>query len=198
MYLGPPIDDPELLDRLTAEYRALLARANGYVAYHGGLHVRGACLTPEWHSLRDAWEGERALHRYFPVLSPTDIPFAQDALGDQYLLRQGAVHRLSGETGEFESLGLDLADFDSAVRADPVGYLRLEPLEAFRAEGGVLEPGQLLSVYPPYCVRTKDPRRSFRAIPAAERLEFLAALAAQLRDVADGTEVTFEIGNPAS
>lgn len=198
MYVGPPIDDPEILDRLPPEYRELLTRVNGYVAYFGGLHVRGASLTPEWHSLRGAWKGEQALHRLFPVLSPADIPFAQDALGDQYLLRHGTVHRLSGETGELESLGLALADFDARVRADPVGYLRLEPLEAFRAEGGVLEPGQLLSVHPPYCVRTDDSHRSFRAIPAAERLALLASLAAQLRDVADGAEVTFETGKPAS
>ena len=47
MFVGPPIDDAEMLDRLPAEYRDLLTRANGYIAYHGGLHVRGACLSPE-------------------------------------------------------------------------------------------------------------------------------------------------------
>lgn len=196
MYIGPPIDDFQILDRLPPEYRELLARANGYVAYHGGFHVRGACRTPEWHSLRYACEGERALHRLFPAVSARDIPFAQDALGDQYLLRGGIVHRLSGETGELDSLGLNLADFDAAVRADPVGYLGLDPLEAFRAEGGVLEPGQLLSVYPPYCMRTDDSRRSFRAIAAGDRLGFLASLAAQLRDVPDGAEVTLETEKP--
>ena len=199
MYVGPPIDDVEILERLPPEYRELLTRANGYVAYHGGLHVRGACHTPEWHSLRNAWEGKHALHRIFPTVSPEDIPFAQDALGDQYLLQESRVHRLSGETGELEPLGVDLADFDAAVRADPVGYLSLEPLEAFRAEGGVLDPGQLLSVHPPYCVDVvADARRSFRAVAAADRLAFLASLAAQLRGVSDGARVTFEVGEAAS
>jgi hypothetical protein len=32
--------------------------------------------------------------------------------------------------------------------------------EAFRATGGVLQPGQLLSVYPPYCVDGADVSRS--------------------------------------
>ena len=61
MYVGPPIDDPEMLERLPSEYRSLLAQANGYVAFHGGLHVRGACLIPEWHSLRAAsgWRARR-------------------------------------------------------------------------------------------------------------------------------------------
>jgi hypothetical protein len=35
MYLGPPIDDPEILARLPAEYAELLTHANGYV-YRAG------------------------------------------------------------------------------------------------------------------------------------------------------------------
>src|SRR5687768_13893517 len=85
MYLGPPIDDEEMLARLPAEYRRLLGEVNGYVAYHGGLHVRGACSTPEWHSLRAAWFGEEAIHRQFPAVSAEDVPFAEDALGDQFV-----------------------------------------------------------------------------------------------------------------
>lgn len=198
MYVGPPVDDPAILGRLPVEYRDLLARANGYVAYHGGLHVRGACIAPEWHSLRAAWEGERALHRLFPAVSPDDIPFGEDALGDQYLVRADVVHRLAAETGEVESLGVDLVGFDSAVRSDPIAYLHLAPLEAFRAKGGTLEPGQLLSVYPPYVFNESAPGVSFRAISATDRIGFLASLAAQLRDIPDGTAVRFAIKPPAS
>ena len=198
MYIGPPIDDLDIFERVPIEYRDLLAQANGYVAYHGGLHVRGACLKPDWHSLRAAWDGERAVHRLWPAVSPDDLPFAQDALGDQFVLRRGQVHRLAAETGELESLGVDLIDFDRAVRADPVEYLNLAPLETFRAEGGVLQPGQLLNVYPPYCFDGASTDRSFRAIPAADRLGFLSSVAAQLRDLPDGTPVRFDILRPAS
>jgi len=198
MYVGPPIDDLEMLERLPAPYRHLLERANGYVAYDGGLHVRGACLAPEWHSLRAAWDGDRALHRLFPAVAPGDIPFAEDALGDQYLLRAEVVHRLAGETGDVESLGVDLVGFDLAVRADPIGYLNLEPLEAFRAEGGALEPGQLLDVYPPYVFEESAVGVSFRAISAADRIEFLASLATQLRAIPDGTAVRLAIDPAAS
>ena len=160
MYVGPSTDDRDILERLPAEYCTLLAQANGYVAYHGGLHVRGACLSPDWHSLRAAWDGERAVHRLWPAVSPNDVPFAQDALGDQFVLRHDQVHRLAAETGELESLGVDLLGFDAAVRSDPVEYLNLAPLEAFRAAGGVLQPGQLLSVYPPYCFEGAEADRS--------------------------------------
>ena len=158
--------------------------------------MRGACSAPEWHSLRAAWEGPRALHRLFPVLRPEDVPFGEEALGDQFVLREGVVHRLRAETGELESLRVDLPDFDAAVRRDPVEYLGLHPLEQFRAEGGVLAPGQLLSAYPPFCATESGGGVSLRAVPAGDRLGFLASLAAQLRDLPDGTALEFVIQPP--
>jgi hypothetical protein len=189
VYFGPPIDDPTILDKLPSELAHLLRRANGYVAYHGGLHVRGACHTPEWHSLRHSWEGRGALCRMFSSVRPDDVPFAEDALGHQFLLRDAIVHRLDAETGEMKSLAVDVAAFDAAVRADPVEYLRLQPLERFRAEGGELEPGELLSVYPPYVFNECGESISLRGIPTADRLAFLAELACAIRDVPEGARI---------
>lgn len=198
MYFGPPIDDSEILARLPAEYAELLRRANGYVAYHGGLHVRGACLAPEWHSLRAAGSGERAVHKLFPAVAADDVPLGEDALGHQFVLRGGMVHRLDAEIGELESLGVDLADFDAAVRADPVEYLSLQPLERFRSEGGELRPGELLNVHPPYVFRESAAGVSLRAVPAGERLEFLSALAARIRDLPDGASITIPKPPPSA
>lgn len=191
MYVGPPIDDFAILELLPGELRDFLARCNGYVAFHGGLHVRGACFTPTWHSLRYWWQGEGALHALFPSVDRSDIPFAEDALGDQYLLRGGLVYRLCAEMGELKRLDTDLQSFDRAVRADPVTYLSLEPLEEFRANGGVLEPGQLLSVFPPFVCQESAADVSYRAIPTEDRIRFLADLARQIADVPDGGRITF-------
>lgn len=193
MYVGPPIDDAEILERVPAIYRHLLERTNGYVAYHGGLHVRGACLEPLWHSLRAAWFGDAALHRLYPAVQETDIPFAEDAMGDQFLIREDVVYRLFSETGEVESLGLDLYEFDQSARADPVEYLALAPLEQYRAEGGELKPGQLLSVFPPLIVKQDKAAPSYRAIDALERRRWLASLAEQLRGLPDGAQVRFQV-----
>jgi hypothetical protein len=142
-----PIDDPDLLDRLPTPCRTLLLQVNGYVAYQGGLHVRVACRAPDWHSLRNAWHGPDSLQALYPVLTDGDIPFAEDALGDQYLVRDGEVIRLDAETATIHSLEVDVAGFDAAVRADPTGFLSLQPLRLFRANGGTLLLGQLLSPF---------------------------------------------------
>jgi hypothetical protein len=192
-YQGRPVDDPEILSRLTLAHRALLSQLNGFVAYSGGLHVRGAVREPEWHSLRAAWDGSSALHVLYSTVEAMDVPFAQDALGDQFLLRDGVVYRLVGETGDLQSLDVDVGSFLEQVSADPRGYLNLAPLERFWADGGRLLPGQLLSVYPPFVAKESAAGVSLRAIPAADRVAFLASLARQLRDVPDGGRIEFKI-----
>ena len=77
---GPEIDDPEVFDALPSNVQRLLAQINGVVAFDGGLHVRGACLAPRWHSLRAAWWGPEALHRRYDAVGRDDVPFAQDAV----------------------------------------------------------------------------------------------------------------------
>lgn len=186
MFRGPAIDDSEMLEHLPIEYRRLLEQVNGYVAYHGGLHVRGACLEPAWHSLRAAWFGDAAIHRQFPEVLSDDIPFAEDALGDQFVLRHESVWKLSAESGEVTALNLALTEFDAAVRADPDEFLSLGPLHEFRAQGGTLEPGQLLSVMPPFVFSESATGVSLRAVPTRDRLGFLSQLARQLRQLPDG------------
>jgi hypothetical protein len=191
MYTGPTVDDFEILERIPRAYGDLLKVANGYVAYRGGLHVRGACLLPEWHSLRAAWFGEDAIHRLFPEVSPEDVPFAEDALGDQFVIRRDVVWKLSAETGAITSTNLRLHEFDEAVRADPDQFLELGPLNQFHSEGGGLEPGQLLSVYPPFVFKESAKGVSLKAVSTLERRRYLSDLARQLRDVPDGASVRF-------
>jgi hypothetical protein len=192
MYTGPAVDDFEMLGRIPRAYRDLLEQVNGYVAYRGGLHVRGACLLPEWHSLRAAWLGEDAIHRLFPVVSPDDVPFAEDALGDQFVIRRDVVWKLDAETGALASTDLRLHEFDEAVRADPDQFLQLGPLDQFRSEGGRLQPGQLLSVYPPFVFEESANGVSVKAVPTLERRRYLSDLARQLRDVPNGGSVRFD------
>jgi hypothetical protein len=128
-----------------------------------------------------------------PGLQVADVPFAEDCLGDQFLLRDGRVWRLAAETGEVEALEVGLSGFFEAVQADPVEYLSLHPLLQFQREGGRLEPGQLLAAFPPFCIKESADGVSLRAIAVDDRRQFLAYLAAQLRDVPEGGQIDFRL-----
>jgi hypothetical protein len=187
-YCGPPIDDLRTLDKLPDDLAKALKTENGFIAVEGGFHVRGASLNPEWHSLRAAWEGEFALYQLYPTVRNNDIPWAEDCFGDQYLIRDGLVVRLSGETGEIEETHSTWSDFLSLSEEDPIEFLNLSHLERFRNEGGVLLPGQLLSVYPPF-VTTEGGHPSLKPIPALERRAALADLARQISNIPDGQRI---------
>ena len=188
-FSGPPSDDPTLWAKLPKELVGLLRSINGFIQYGGGLHVRGVCTTPEWHSLRAAWLGEMAFHRLYGSVAADDIPFAEDCVGDQFLLRGGQVLRLAAETGDVEPFAPGLASFLEAASASPVKYLSLEPLLQLHHEGGALEPGQLIHAYPPFCTKEAAQGVSLRVVPARELIGFHAELAAQLPP--DGGHIEF-------
>jgi len=103
------------------------------------------------------------------------------------LIRDGLVLRLFSETGELEELGISWPAFLNRVDEQPVEFLDLQPLTRFSAEGGILLPGELLSVYPPFVA--KEGGASLRPIPNLERRRFLADFARQIADVDDGQQI---------
>jgi hypothetical protein len=186
-YQGPALDEAALIvRRLPAELVTLLREQNGFVAFGGGLHVRGVCDQPLWHSLAAVMEGPLALHRLYPSVSETDVPFAQDCLADQLLLRDGTVVRLFAETGNVEPVSADLAEFLSAAQSDPLEFLGLHPLVQFGREGGRLQPGQVLNAYPPFCTKQAADGVSLRAVPIEEALAYLPELARQMSELGEG------------
>lgn len=192
-FVGPAYTGEPTHGSLPTDLLALLRARNGFVAFRGGLHVRGIVPEPSWHSLFDAWVGPRAVSHLFDQVSPSDVPFAEDCLGDQFILRAGAVYRLSAETGEVERLEADLASFLRRVAKDGWNYLRLQPLLEFERQGGRLEPGQLLSAFPPFCMTESSTGVSLRAVPVFDRLSFLANFARQVADRPDGAELRFRV-----
>ncbi len=185
---GESIEDVEILRELPADLVRVLSDTNGFILHNGALHVRGACLVPEWHSLRSAWRGPKAFHILYDGVRSSDVPFAQDQVGDQFLIRDGGVLRLSAETGETERLAESLQDFFSQVSSDIEGFLKV-------GLSHTLEPGQLLQAYPPFCFQESGAGASLRALPASEVILFHADLARQIRDVPDGGRVEFKVGD---
>lgn len=182
---GESIDDVEILREIPSELLHLLSEINGFILHEGALHVRGATLNPEWHSLRAAWHGPNAFCTLYPNVQPSDIPFGQDQVGDQFLIRQGTVVRLFAETGEIEPLAKNLDEFFIKVKEDIEGFLNV-------GLGHKMQPGQLLHAYPPFCFQGSE-NASLEPIRASEVIGLHADLARQIRDVPDGGEVEFRV-----
>jgi hypothetical protein len=188
-FVGTAISDEEIFGRLPQECSELLLQVNGCVLFGGGLHIRGACIDPDWHSLRRVWFGEDALSSLYRSVLPDDIPLAQNFLGDQFLLRSHSVFRLDGETGEMFDLEIGWLEFLKAAQNEPTTFLSLDLLHEYEMKVGVLQPGYLLNVYPALCTKEASCGVSTKAIPAHEQLRFLADFAAQIAALPDGSAI---------
>lgn len=188
-FVGGTPDDGVVLVKLPRDYRNFLHSINGCVVFGGGLHIRGASTQPDWHSLGRVWMGEDSLSEMYSEVSADYVPFAQDCLGNQFLLRSDSVLKLHGETGEVEDLRIGWREFFTTTAANPNRFLTLQHLDRFKSEGGSLDPGQLLSVYPPLCTTESANGVSLRAIPAMQRIRFLADFAAQIAGLSDGSKI---------
>src|SRR5690348_3725097 len=183
---GESIDDVEILRELPPELAGILTEINGFILHDGALHVRGASLAPEWHSLRAPWREPEPFSALYPTVQPADIPFAQDQVGDQFLLRHGHVLRLSAETGDVEPVANSVDDFLTRVSEDIEGFLNVGLCHT-------MKPGQLLLAYPPFLFRESGAATSLRSSPASEVIRFHGDLARQIRDLPDGSQVQVKL-----
>jgi hypothetical protein len=193
-YRGSELDpQSDILNKLPDDLTGVLKQINGFIQFGGALHVRGVCETPAWHSIAEVMFGPDALYRSYDAIEATDVPFAQDCVADQFLLRGGIVHKLASETGTVDCLSLSLRQFFLEVEANPVEFLQMHPLMRFRKDGGALQPGQVLGVWPPFCTKEAANGVSLRAIGAAGALAFLADFSRQVGNVADGQVIRIQL-----
>lgn len=87
-------------------------------------------------------------------------------------MRDGIVHKLNAESEGIENLEMDLKIFLNKALDNPAEFLSFEPLLQFMPEGGELEQGQSLNVYPPFITGESADGVSLKAISMFERIAF--------------------------
>lgn len=194
-FAGPPIEENSSIEAaLPRNLLELLRQINGFIQYGGGLHVRGICSNLEWHSLALVMQGPNALYLSYPELLPTDIPFAQDCMADQFILRDGVVFSLESETGQLECLELSLSKFLEKAQEEPIDFLSMHPLLQYQSENqSYLEPGQVLHAYPPYCTAEAEHGVHLAPVPVADAIAYLTHLSSCLRNLKEGEVFNIKI-----
>ncbi|MFT5197294.1 MAG: hypothetical protein ACI9EW_002374 [Cellvibrionaceae bacterium] len=190
---GDQIDDPEILPQLPPNLADLLGQINGFILYQGGFHLFGACTQPAWHSIRENWHGEQAAWHHYPNILETDVPFAEDCLGFQFLLRDDLVIFLDGQTGDVQELGVGLGSFLNSIPANPLEAIGLAPLLQYMKDGNQLQPGELLAEYPFFFTKQARDGVELSKSPSADKKKLLIHIYSKLKDAKDGEPLTFSI-----
>ncbi len=116
----------------------------------------------------------------------TDIAFAQDQVGDQYLLRGSKIIHLDSETGEIDEFSSSLLEFLKGIESDIEGYLNV-------GLNHKLAPGQLLHAYPPFCMEEANKEVSLKPCSSKSVILFHADLAKQIMSLPDGSKIQIKI-----
>lgn len=189
IYIGEPVSDAATFKLLPFDMQAYMLQHNGLVAFGGGLHIRGCCKEPLWHSLKEAWQGPNAFWRTYRAVKQSDMPFAQDGVGNQFLLRRGQVWFLDTETGETQNLNVGFVQFIEGVTRFPEQAIDLSHVINFMRLGARLAPGELLAVYPPTCISSTEENYNLTRMPTDVRLQSLANLYQQISKLKPGQQV---------
>ncbi len=184
-YHNTQITDKQTFDGLPSELKEFYREYNGLVICNGGLQFKGCINDPKWISLEDIWTGLSNLHSIYDEVLESDIPFAQDCFGDQYLWRDKQVIRLSSESGDIENLDLTFNQFLDEVIKNPTEFLALESFNQLYEMDIKLQDGQLMNVYPPFMFKC-DGDRSFKPVPSEEQISFLKSIYTQTKDLPEG------------
>lgn len=195
-FIGPSLSEEterQLLDLLPPSLASILRTINGFVALGGAIHLRGICQEPAWHSLALVWRGEYALSTLFKNITPDDIPFAEDYLGNQFFLRGDEVYKLTGETGDIANVGLDIAQFLADIAHGGPNIVEMDILQKYWDSGHDLQPGYLLNIYPPLCTAESQRHIQVAAAPALEEIRYLSDVARQISRLPPGTRFRIKI-----
>ena len=85
---------------------------------------------------------------------------------------------------------IDFTHFLIGAEKFPVDALGLEPLRGFQQKGGVLQPGQLVSVFPPFCIAVNGGMpQTLEAVTVSERLTWLFKLYEKIKNLPDGQTI---------
>ena len=131
------------------------------------------------------------MHRLYPSVRRSDVPFAQDCFGDQFLFRDLQIWQLDAETGEVRNLELTMKELFAALATRPVEFLGLQPLVSFQTQGHTLAPDQGLLCWPPLATREAENGLTVQALPKFQQLTFLSDVAQQLAQAKPGETLRF-------
>ncbi len=177
------------------DLKSLLNQINGFIQYHGGLHIRGVCQSPDWHSINEVMNGKFAFYKNYAGIIETDIMFAQDCMGDQYFIRKNIIYKLYSESGDIEFKDDSFNKFMKRSIEDPIDYLELQPLLQFQNDGNNLSPGQVLHATPPFCTQEAENGVHLGAVPISEALLLLPEMAKVISTLSDGEKFDIKIVN---
>jgi hypothetical protein len=195
---GPPISSPveqkvDLGSALAGELVALiLNRTNGFYAFESALHVFPLGARSGSHGI-DSWNAPELWRNSYDGMAEGLVFFAEDIFGGQFGIKDDAIYSFDPETGESSRLARSVDEWAGTI-LDDLEFMTGYPLaHQWQATNGPIASGDRLVPKRPFVLGGEYGLTNLIGLEAVKGMRFRGDLAVQIRDLPDGSSITFTI-----
>ena len=175
---------------IAEELTQLLTVKNGFYAFEQALHVRpsqGMGESPgldTWNSL-DLWVAE------YHGLADESYFFAEDVFGVQFGIKKDGVYSFDPEIGCFEYVAPNISGWAKSILENYNFLTGYSLAHDWQVANGQLNPGERLIPKQPFVLQGAYTAENLYSLEAVATMRQRAKLAIQIRDLPDGTQITW-------
>jgi hypothetical protein len=174
------------------ELGLLLSRRNGFYAFESALHVLPAVSSGAAVGL-DVWNSEGLWKSsYDRDVVENCLFFGEDVFGVQFCLSGEHVWTFDPETGEKARIADDVPQWAESVLRDYEVLAGCSVARDWQALHGPLDPGKRLIPTVSFALGGECSIDNLHALDAAQGMRLRGDVAAQIRDLPDGTRVRYD------
>ncbi len=190
---GPLTHESARPEELAAGLEVLLLACNGFYAFESALHVYPSTATASELGVAK-WNEPELWRETFDALGDGWCCFAEDAFGGQFAIGpNGVVGLLDPEIGLIEHLAADIEAWAKRVLDDYTVLTGWPLAHEWQVANGPLRPGRRLIPKVPFVLGGDFSSDNLYDADAVSAMRYRGDLAAQMRDLPDGSRVTLRI-----
>lgn len=178
--------------QLADEYARLLQRKNGFFAFESALHFLSASKHAKGYDVQ-SWNDEHGWVAAYGDAVSGCLFFAEDVFGEQFVLKDGAVHRFDPETAKFTAVADSLDEWARVILEDYRTETGYEVAHAWQTQHGPLGLHQRLVPKTPFILGGDYAVDNVMALDAKKGMELRADIWRQIKDLPPGAKVEIRL-----
>lgn len=192
--IKPMIDENSrrLAGVLLDELMYLLVRKNGFYAFESALHVFSS-NSCDLDVGVDCWNNSSLWRSEYDDMANGCLFFAEDLFGDQFCIKNNAVHKFDSETGSVEFISDNLFGWSDRIMSDYHTLTGYSVAHEWQARHGIIPIGSRLLPKIPFVAGGDYGLENLVVCDAVESMKYKASIARQIRSLPDGSKIRFEI-----
>jgi hypothetical protein len=188
---SPPIAQISDVSAIPPELSELAKRRNGFYAFESSLHVFPCGSGPAEVMTLEAWNEDDLWKSTYKGMTDGLYFFAEDIFGGQFALGKDGIISFEPETGESRVISADLNSWASEIMSNYSVLVGWPIARDWQRVNGPIRPGQRLVPKKPFVLGGEYAINNLYALDATASMRLRGEIAVQIRDLPDGTTVTF-------